>query len=205
MSPRDCDWKPTASREPFSNHPSDQPLTEDEDLRQEFQKMKEELKRLKTEIRTEIRGATENIVSVNVPRTLEESLEPSRMIFEDLTRRIQEGIKKGIADTGEEGVTKLVASLPEARAELIVKSLANVDRIKILKQLYKAPSSFGELKDFTGLEPSSLNHNLKLLLNVRLIRQSESRGVYIITGRGRFLLRLLALMDQALGGKEIED
>jgi len=167
--------------------------------------MKEELKRLKTEIRTEIRGATENIVSVNVPRTLEESLEPSRMIFEDLTRRIQEGIKKGIADTGEEGVTKLVASLPEARAELIVKSLANVDRIKILKQLYKAPSSFGELKDFTGLEPSSLNHNLKLLLNVRLIRQSESRGVYIITGRGRFLLRLLALMDQALGGKEIED
>lgn len=180
-------------------------MTEDEDLRQEFQKMKEELKRLKTEIRTEIRGATDHIVSVNVPRTLEESLEPSRMIFDDLTRRIQEGIKKGIADTGEEGVTKLVSSLPEVRAELIVKSLANVDRIKILKQLYKAPSSFGELKDFTGLEPSSLNHNLKLLLNVRLIRQSESRGVYIITGRGRFLLRLLALMDQALGGKEIED
>jgi DNA-binding transcriptional ArsR family regulator len=176
-------------------------LTEDEDLREELQKMKEELKHLKTEIR----GATEHIVSVNVPRTLEESLEPSRMIFDDLTRRIQEGIKKGIAETGEEGVSKLVSSLPEARAELIVKSLANVDRIKILKQLYKSPSSFGELKDFTGLEPSSLNHNLKLLLNVRLIRQSESRGVYIITGRGRFLLKLLAMMDQALGGKEIED
>lgn len=167
--------------------------------------MKEELKRLRTEFRSEIHGTTEHVVSVNVPRTLEESLEPSRMIFDDLTRRIQEGIKKGIADTGEEGVTKLVSSLPEARAEHIVKSLANVDRIKILKQLYKAPSSFGELKDFTGLEPSSLNHNLKLLLNVRLIRQSENRGVYIITGRGRFLLRLLALMDQALGGKEIEE
>jgi DNA-binding HxlR family transcriptional regulator len=181
------------------------PLTEDEDVRQELQKMKEEINRLKSEIRTEIRGATENIVSVNVPRNLEESLEPSRMIFEDLTRRIQEGIKKGIAETGEEGVTKLVSSLPEARAEQLVKSLANVDRIKILKQLYNTPSSFGDLKDFTKLEPSSLNHNLKMLLNVRLIRQSESRGVYLLTGRGRFLLRLLAMMDQALGGKEIED
>lgn len=176
-------------------------MTDEEDVRQELRKMKEELRQMKAELH----GSSEQMVSVNVPRNLEESLEPSRMIFEDLTRRIQEGIKKGIAETGEEGVTKLVSSLPEARAELIVKSLANVDRIKILKQLYKAPSSFGELKDFTGLEPSSLNHNLKLLLNVRLIRQSESRGVYVITGRGRFLLRLLALMDQALGGKEIED
>ncbi len=163
--------------------------------------MKEELQRMKAEIR----GSTEHVVSVSVPRIIEEAVEPSRMIFEDLTRRIQEGIKKSIADTGEEAVMKLVGNLPEERAELIVKSLANVDRIKILKQLYRAASSFGELKDFTRLEPSSLNHNLKLLLNVRLIRQSESRGVYVITGRGRFLLRLLALMDQALGGKEIEE
>lgn len=163
--------------------------------------MKEELRQMKAELR----GSTEHTVSVNVPRIIEEAVEPSRMIFEDLTRRIQEGIKKSIAETGEEAVTNLVSKLPEERAELIVKSLANVDRIKILKQLYGSPTSFGELKDSTKLEPSSLNHNLKLLLNVRLIRQIESRGLYTITGRGRFLLRLLALMDQALGGKEIEE
>ncbi len=176
-------------------------MTDEEDLRQELRKMKEELQRMKEEIH----GPTEEIVRVNVPRIIEEAVEPSRIIFQDLTRRIQEGIKKSIAETGEEAVTKLVGDLPEPRAEQIVKSLANVDRIKILKQLYRNPSGFGELKDFTKLEPSSLNHNLKMLLNVRLIRQSESRGVYVITGRGRFLLRLLALMDQALGGKEIEE
>ena len=177
------------------------PLPDDEDLRQELDKLKEELQRLKTEVR----GSTEQMVSVNVPRIIEEAVEPSRMIFQDLTRRIQEGIRKSIAETGEEAVAKLVEGLPEERAEHLVKSLANVDRIKILKQLYRASSGFGELKDFTRLEPSSLNHNLKLLLDVRLIRQSESRGVYVITGRGRFLLRLLAMMDQALGGKGIEE
>ncbi len=176
-------------------------MSGEEDVREELRQLREELRRLKTELR----GSTDRVVSVNVPRIIEEAVEPSRMIFQDLTRRIQEGIKKSIAETGEEAVKTLVESLPEERAELIMKSLANVDRIKILKQLYHSPSSFGDLKDFTRLEPSSLNHNLKMLLNVRLIRQSESRGVYVITGRGRFLLRLLALMDQALGGKEIEE
>ena len=100
-------------------------------------------------------------------------------------------------------VPELVDSMPETTAADLLKSLANTDRLKMVKMLYSSRKTFSDFKTVTGLEAASVNNHLKSLLNMGLVSHSDEGG-YELTKRGRMLVRTLALMSEALGGVQID-
>jgi predicted transcriptional regulator len=86
----------------------------------------------------------------------------------------------------------------------LLKSLANNDRLRMVKMLYSGNRSFSDFKTSTGLEAASVNNHLKTLLNMGLVAHSDEGG-YEMTKRGRILVRTLALISEALGGEHVVD
>jgi predicted transcriptional regulator len=93
--------------------------------------------------------------------------------------------------------------MPETTAADLLKSLANTDRLKMVKTLYTSKKTFSDFKTLTGLEAASVNNHLKSLLNMGLVSHSDEGG-YELTTRGRILVRTLALMSEALGGEHVD-
>ncbi|AIF68928.1 ArsR family transcriptional regulator [Palaeococcus pacificus DY20341] len=120
---------------------------------------------------------------------LEESIEESPVdeVMISIKQRLREKLEKGALELDEEKAAK------------VLKSLANADRIKILRMLSKRPMTFKELKEALGVESPTVSHHLKLLKRTRMVR---SREAYEITENGRLLLRLLEIIV-ALG--EVEE
>jgi predicted transcriptional regulator len=112
-------------------------------------------------------------------------------------------VKSSLATRGEIAVDELVDSMPETTAADLLKSLANTDRLKMVKMLYSTRKTFSDFKTVTGLEAASVNNHLKSLLNMGLVSHSDEGG-YELTKRGRILVRTLALMSEALGGEQID-
>lgn len=186
-------------------------LEVDDIKRDEIEEIKKELKKLrkslKEELRRELRKAllaSDRRILLDISRDVFEEAQPITIISRDLVKMIRESIRRSLREKGEIAISELIESLPEERAAEIVKSLANPDRIKILKLLYNEPRTFTRLKELTKLESSSLSHHLKLLLRVGLLTHKNLESGYALTSRGRFLIRLLAFMHEALGGEEID-
>jgi ArsR family transcriptional regulator, arsenate/arsenite/antimonite-responsive transcriptional repressor len=93
--------------------------------------------------------------------------------------------------------------MPADSAAELLKSLANSERLKIVKMLYSSSRTFSELKTETNLEAPSVSHHLKSLLRMGLIVHGDEGG-YLLTKRGRMLVRTLALMNEALGGEAVD-
>ena len=129
--------------------------------------------------------------------------EPSYVVVKDLVRQIRENVKSSLAAKGEIAVDELVDNMPETTAADLLKSLANTDRLKMVKTLYSSKKTFSDFKTTTGLEAASVNNHLKSLLNMGLVSHGDEGG-YEITNRGRILVRTLALMSEALGGEQID-
>ena len=118
---------------------------------------------------------------------LEESIDPVDEIMISINMRLRKKLEAGGLELNEEKAAK------------ILKSLANPDRIKILKMLSERPMSFKEIKDVLGVESPTVSHHLKLLKKTGMVRSVE---MYEITENGRLLLRLLEIIT-ALG--EVEE
>lgn len=118
---------------------------------------------------------------------LEESIDPVDEIMLSIKMRLRKKLETGSLELNEEKAAK------------ILKSLANPDRIKILKMLSKRPMSFKEIKEALGVESPTVSHHLKLLKKTGMVRSVE---IYEITENGRLLLRLLEIIS-ALG--EVEE
>jgi DNA-binding transcriptional ArsR family regulator len=178
--------------------------SEKEDIREE---LREEIRSLKDEIRHQVSQALESSgtgsIRVDLHKDDVAQSEPSFVVVKDLVRQIRENVKSSLATRGEIAVDELVDSMPETTAADLLKSLANTDRLKMVKMLYSTRKTFSDFKTVTGLEAASVNNHLKSLLNMGLVSHSDEGG-YELTKRGRILVRTLALMSEALGGEQID-
>ena len=177
---------------------------ETRDLREE---LREEIRSLKDEVRRQVSKAIENSGSGSIRVDLHKDdvaqAEPSFVVVKDLVRQIREDVKSSLATRGEIAVDELVDNMPETTAADLLKSLANTDRLKMVKMLYSTRKTFSDFKTVTGLEAASVNNHLKSLLNMGLVSHSDEGG-YELTKRGRMLTRTLALMSEALGGEHVD-
>jgi len=176
---------------------------------EEIEKLRKELEELKRMIKAGLTRKVEGEVSeggiyIRVSRDVLEEAAPETVVSRDLLRFIRDSIRRSLRERGEMAIEEMILGLPEEEAAKIVKSIASSERIRILKLLYTSPKNFSDLKRSTGLESSSLSHHLKVLTRVGLVRTHLRSGGYALTSRGRFLLRLLAFMYEAVGGVEVE-
>jgi len=79
----------------------------------------------------------------------------------------------------------------ESFAENILKSLANKERLKILKELYGGAKYFSELLGCTKLDNSPLRFHLSSLKDTGFIDQERYRGKYLITTQGKIAVRVI--------------
>lgn len=175
-----------------------------EDMREE---LRDEIRSLKEEISKEVSRALENpregSIRVDLHKDDIAQTEPSSVVVKDLVRLIRDDVKSSLVARGELAVDELVEGMPEETAADLLKSLANTERLKIVKMLYSSKRTFSDFKASSGLEAPSVNHHLKSLLNMGLVAHSDEGG-YELTRRGRLLVRTLALMNEALGGEQID-
>jgi DNA-binding transcriptional ArsR family regulator len=174
------------------------------DIRKE---LRDEVRSLKDEIRRQVSQALESSgngsIRVDLHKDDMAQTEPSFVVVKDLVRQIREDVKSSLATRGEIAVDELVDNMPEITAADLLKSLANTDRLKMVKMLYSSRKTFSDFKTVTDLEAASVNNHLKSLLNMGLVSHSDAGG-YELTKRGRILVRTLALMSEALGGEHAD-
>jgi len=180
-------------------------LSEDiDDIRAE---LRDELKSLREDIRREVQravhGSGSESIRVDLGSSDVEQTEPGSVVAKDLVKLIRENVKASLVQRGESAVDDLVGRMPEDTAADLLKSLANTERLKIVKLLYMSDRTFSDLKAATGLEGASVSHHLKSLLGMGLISHGDEGG-YQLTKRGRVLVRTLALMNEALGGEKVD-
>jgi DNA-binding transcriptional ArsR family regulator len=171
------------------------------------EQLRDEIRSLKDEIRKQVSRAIEQSAGGSIRVDLQKddvaSAEPSFVVVKDLVRQIREDVRSSLATRGELAVDELVDKMPETTGADLLKSLANTDRLKMVKMLYSSKKTFSEFKTATGLEAASVNNHLKSLLNMGLVSHSDEGG-YELTKRGRMLVRTLALMSEALGGQSVD-
>jgi DNA-binding transcriptional ArsR family regulator len=179
----------------------------DEDLDEIKAELRDEMRSLRDEIRREvqsaIRGSGGESIRVELGKNDVEQTEPSSVVAKDLVKLIRENVRSSLVERGERAVDDLVGGMPEDSAADLLKSLANTERLKIVKLLYLSDRSFSDLKSATALEGASVSHHLKSLLGMGLISHGDEGG-YQLTKRGRILVRTLALMNEALGGEKVD-
>jgi DNA-binding transcriptional ArsR family regulator len=170
-----------------------------------FEDLRAEIKSLKDEIRKQVEDVIREKRSIHVDIDGDElsQSQPSTLVVKDLVKMIREGVKTSLAEKGEQAVDSLVEDMHEESASELLKSLANSERLKIVKLLYASGRTFSELKAETNLEAASVNHHLKSLLRMGLVAHGDEGG-YLLTKRGRVLVRTLAVMNEALGGEAVE-
>jgi DNA-binding transcriptional ArsR family regulator len=182
-------------------------LTDEDDLNDVRQELKDEIRSLKDEIRRSVAQALENSgagsVRVDLRKDDIAQTEPSSVVVKDLVRMIRDDVKSSLAQRGEMAVDELVEGMPEASAAGLLKSLSNTDRIKMVKMLYSSHRTFSDFKEGTKLDQGSVNHHIKSLASMGLIAHTDD-GAYELTKRGRVLVRTLALMNEALGGEQVD-
>ena len=175
-----------------------------EELRSEIRSLKEEISR---QVGRQVAQALENsgVGSMRVDLHKDDlaQTEPSSVVVKDLVKMIRDDVKSSLAQRGERAVDELVDAMPEASAADLLKALSNTDRIKMVKMLYSSPRKFSDFKEGTELEQGSVNHHIKTLTTMGLVFHTDE-GAYELTKRGRLLVRTLALMNEALGGEQVD-
>ena len=163
-----------------------------DDLREEIKSLKNEIRR----VSQALEGSGGGSISVDLHKDDVAQTEPSFVVVKDLVRQIRDDVKSSLAARGELAVDELIEKMPETTAADLLKSLANTDRLKMVKTLYTSKRTFSDFKTLTGLEAASVNNHLKSLLNMGLVSHSDDGG-YELTKRGRMLIRTLSLMYRA--------
>jgi DNA-binding transcriptional ArsR family regulator len=171
-----------------------------DELRDELRSLREDIRR---EVQRAVHGSGSESIRVDLGSSDVEQTEPSSVVAKDLVKLIRENVKASLVERGESAVDDLVGRMPEDTAADLLKSLANTERLKIVKLLYMSDRTFSDLKNATGLEGASVSHHLKSLLGMGLISHGDEGG-YQLTKRGRLLVRTLALMNEALGGEKVD-
>jgi DNA-binding transcriptional ArsR family regulator len=178
-----------------------------EDIDEIKAELKDGLRSLREDIRREVQravhGSGGESIRVDLGNSDVEQTEPSSVVAKDLVKLIRENVRASLVERGEHAVDDLVGNMPEDTAVDLLKSLANTERLKIVKLLYSSDRTFSDLKNATGLEGASVSHHLKSLLGMGLISHGDEGG-YLLTKRGRLLVRTLALMNEALGGEKVD-
>jgi ArsR family transcriptional regulator, zinc-responsive transcriptional repressor len=180
----------------------------DSDLEDELKEFRIEIRKLKEDIRSEVKKAVNTAndrgsIRVDIDRDELSQTEPSTVVVKDLVKMIRDGVRTSLAEKGERAVDQLVEDMLADSAAELLKSLANPERLKIVKLLYSSNKTFSDLKIATSLEAPSVNHHLKSLLRMGLVAHGDEGG-YVLTRRGRILVRTLALMNEALGGEAVD-
>jgi DNA-binding transcriptional ArsR family regulator len=176
--------------------------------------LRDQIRQLRNEIRDEVRSAMreareseadsrQGSIRVDIDRGDLGDAEPSSVIAKDLVKLIRDNVRSSLVEKGERAVDDLVSAMPEVTAADVLKSLANIERIRIVKLLYSSDRTFSEMKASTNLEAASVSHHLKSLLRMGLVAHVDEGG-YQLTKRGRLLVRSLALMNEALGGESVD-
>ena len=171
-----------------------------DELRQEIRSLKDEIRR---QVAQALEGSGGGSIRVDLHKDDISQAEPSSVVVKDLVRLIRDDVKSSLAARGELAVDELVDGMPEVTAAELLKSLANTERLKIVKMLYSSRRTFSDFKTASGLEAASVNHHLKSLLKMGLVSHGDAGG-YELTKRGRVLVRTLALMNEALGGEHVD-
>jgi DNA-binding transcriptional ArsR family regulator len=83
----------------------------------------------------------------------------------------------------------------EEFAETLLKSLANKERLKILKDLYETARYFSDLLESTDLDNSPLRFHLSSLKETGFIDQERYRGKYLITTQGKIAVRVIEFLS----------
>jgi DNA-binding transcriptional ArsR family regulator len=178
----------------------------DEDLDEVKAELRDEIRSLRDDIRRDVLSAIRaggDSIKVELGRNDVEQTEPSSVVAKDLVKLIRENVRSSLVERGERAVDDLVGGMPEDSAADLLKSLANTERLKIVKLLYLSDKTFSDLKEATALEGASVSHHLKSLLGMGLVSHGDEGG-YQLTKRGRLLVRTLALMNEALGGEKVD-
>lgn len=178
----------------------------DEDVDEIKAELRDEIKSLRDEIRREVHRAVRDAgdsIRVELGKDDVEQAEPSSVVAKDLVKLIRQNVRSSLVERGENAVDDLVGGMPEDSAADLLKSLANTERLKIVKLLYMSDKTFSDLKNATSLEGASVSHHLKSLLGMGLVAHGDEGG-YQLTKRGRLLVRTLALMNEALGGEKVD-
>jgi len=170
------------------------------ELREEIRSLRDEIRR---EVERAVHGAGNGSIRVELGKEDVEQTEPSSVVAKDLVKLIRQNVRSSLVERGELAVDDLVGGMPEDRAADLLKSLANTERLKIVKLLYLSNRTFSDLKSSTALEGASVSHHLKSLLGIGLVTHGDEGG-YQLTKRGRILVRTLALMNEALGGEKAD-
>ncbi len=177
-----------------------------DDLDEVKAELRDEIRSLRDDIRREVLSAMRaggDSIKVELGRNDVEQTEPSSVVAKDLVKLIRENVRSSLMERGERAVDDLVGGMPEDSAADLLKSLANTERLKIVKLLYPSDKTFSDLKNATALEGASVSHHLKSLLGMGLVSHGDEGG-YQLTKRGRLLVRTLALMNEALGGEKVD-
>ena len=178
-----------------------------EDIDEIKAELRDEIRSLRDDIRREVlsamRGSNGESIRVELGKSDVEQAEPSSVVAKDLVKLIRENVRSSLFERGERAVDDLVGGMPEDSAADLLKSLANTERLKIVKLLYMSDRTFSDLKTATNLEGASVSHHLKSLLGMGLVSHGDEGG-YQLTKRGRVLVRTLALMNEALGGEKVD-
>lgn len=178
----------------------------DRELRNQIKQLRDEIGEVKEalrESRESAPGSRGGSIRVDVGQGELRDAEPSSLVAKDLVRLIRDNVRSSIAERGERAVDDLVSGMSDGTAADVLKSLANIERIRIVKLLYISDRTFSELKASTSLEAASVSHHLKSLLKMGLVGHVDEGG-YQLTSRGRLLIRTLALMNEALGGETVD-
>jgi len=177
------------------------------DLRNQIKQLRAEIREeVKEALREERESSTDSrggSIRVDIGRGDLSDTEPSSVVAKDLVRLIRDNVRSSLVEKGQRAVDDFVSGMPEGTAADVLKSLANVERIRIVKLLYSSDRTFSEMKASTNLEGASVSHHLKSLLRMGLVAHADEGG-YQLTKRGRLLVRTLALMNEALGGESVD-
>ncbi len=74
---------------------------------------------------------------------------------------------------------------------VVLSSLANEKRLRVLSALLVRPRLFSELRELTGLAKTALSHHMSLMVKSGVIKQT-GRGQYEITQDGQKLLTVIS-------------
>ena len=171
-----------------------------------LKELRDELRSFKDEIRRELaqaRKAGNGSIRVDLPVDEVEQTQASSVVAKDLVKLIRDNVRSSLEEKGQQAVDDLVEGMPEDKAADLLKSLANTERIKIAKMLYISKMSFSDIGTNADLKNPSVIYHINSLKKMGLVSTSDQGG-YELTRRGRLLVRTLALMNEALGGEQID-
>ena len=171
-----------------------------------LKELRDELRSFKDEIRRELaraRKGSNGSIRVDLPADEVEQTQASSVVAKDLVKLIRDNVRSSLEEKGQQAVDDLVEGMPEDKAADLLKSLANTERIKIAKMLYISKMSFSDIGTNADLKNPSVIYHINSLKKMGLVSTSDQGG-YELTRRGRLLVRTLALMNEALGGEQID-